>query len=213
MTKKYLPKGRELLQLYQDHSVAQIAEMFNVQEKTVIQKIAEARNQKINLDPKHDERCHQIKTLLAEGKSFAQMAGILGLTRSSVVSFAKRNGLYNPPGELNFGRPIGCPNCLTVPKARGLCHNCYRRFLRRQKKNLVDYHREGLLIFDHPDYKIYYTTLKGYEIHTPLLNTTHISKPSPLEKLLLDHLHRDVLMELDRLTLQKEMEQANNNPI
>lgn len=208
MPRKRLPEARELLQLYNDHSVDQLAEMFNVKPKTVIRKIAEARNQKINLDPKHEERCRQMKTLLAEGKTFTQIGKLLNITYSSAIAFAKRNGLYTPPTELNFGLPIGCPNCLIAPKARGLCQNCYKRFRRRQKKNLVDYHPEGLLIFEHPNYKIFYTTLHGYQIHVQFLDTVHLDKPTPLEKILLDHLHRDLLIDLDKLALQKEMELA-----
>ena len=69
----------------------------------------------------------------------------MGMTATAARGFARRNGLYTQPVELNFGLPIGCP-----------------------------------------------------------IGTLHIDRPTPLEKLLLDHLHREILMKLDRLALQKE---------
>src|SRR5262245_50179698 len=136
--KKRLPNHKELLILFQEHSVAQIAQMFNVTEKAVIRKIAEARHKRISLNPVKEERCHQIKTLLSQGKSFTQIGRLLNISRTAARNYAIRHELYSPPsGEFLYGLPISCPQCVLKPHSRGLCRNCYKRFGRRRAKKLV----------------------------------------------------------------------------
>ena len=191
MPKKRLPPDDKLIQLYQDFSIAQIATAYNVSEVTVSKQLARILLDNPPLDPAHRQQREQMAALLKEGKNWVKIGRIMAMSPSAARSFARRNGLYTPPTELNFGLPIGCPNCFKTPIARGLCPNCYKRFLRRQKKNLVNYHEDGLLIFDHPEYKVFYTPKHGYQIHTHFFGAFHIDQPSRLERLLLDHLHNE----------------------
>jgi hypothetical protein len=210
MPKKRLPDHKTLLSLFQEHSVAQIAEMFEVTEKAVIRKIAEARHKRIILNPAQEERYNQIKTWLSEGKNFGQIGRLLNISRGAAREYAIQHGLYSPlTGELLYGLPINCPQCVLKPLARGLCKNCYKRFWRRRVKKLVDYHNDKLLILNHSHFKVFYKSKSGYEIHTPPFDAPQISRPTELEKFLLDYLQREALAELDRAARQKagELEQ------
>src|SRR5687767_8247432 len=122
MPKKRLPNHQELLRLFESHTLAQLAEMFQVKENTVARKIAEARRLKISPNPALEHRRQQVEKMLKEKKSFAQIGRILGIRDSSVRVFAINHGLYTPnTGLYAVGNPIGCPKCLTHPYARGLC--------------------------------------------------------------------------------------------
>jgi hypothetical protein len=76
---------------------------------------------------------------------------------------------------------------------------------------------DNLLILDHPQFKVFYQAKSGYTIHTQFLGTTHISKPTELERILLDQLHRQILQELDKAAIEKEydlitQEEENDDP-
>ena len=153
--------------------------------------------------------------MLKEGKTFEQIGRILGITRGAARTFAITNGLYTPAAhQYAYGIPIGCRLCTLQPYARGLCKHCYARFQRRRQKKLVDYPTE-LLILDHPKIKVLYTAGHGYTIHTKALDTVHITQPSELERLLLDHLQRHILQDLDEAALEAEYQmittQQENN--
>jgi hypothetical protein len=207
MPKKRLPDHKSLLRLFQEHSVAQIAQMFEVTEKAVIRKMAEARHKRIFLNPVQEERYHQMKRLLSEGKSFRQIGRVLNISYNAARGYAIRHDLYSPrSGALLYGLPIGCPQCVLKPCSRGLCKNCYARFSQRRAKGLVDYHNDKLLILDHPRFQVFYKPTSGYEIHTSPFDSLQISRPTELEEILLNHLQREVLAELDRVALQREFE-------
>jgi hypothetical protein len=204
MPKKRLPNHQELLRLFESHTLAQLAEMFQVKETTVAQKIAEARRLRISSNPAQEARRQQIQKMLQEGKSFSQIGRILKIRASSVRSFAICHGLYSPnTGLYAVGKPIGCPQCLTHPYARGLCRICYKRFRHLKTKKLIDY-PDQLLILDHPKFKVFYHSKIGYIIHSQFFDTTHLSRPTTLEQVLLDQLQRQILSNLHNNALELE---------
>jgi hypothetical protein len=153
-----------------------------------------------------------MKKLIQEGKNWRVIGDIVGLSRSGARQFAKRAGLYQPPAEFAFGIPAGCcPQCLKNPYRHTFCYSCYHRFQRRRKKKLINYGDEHgrLLIFQHPEYTVYYSDATGYEIHSMFFNTVHISKPTSLEKILLDQFRHEILTNLDKLALQEETKVVN----
>jgi hypothetical protein len=202
--------------LFENHSIAQLAHMFQVEETTIARKIAQARRQKISPNPIKEARRQQVEKMLKEGKSFEQIGRVLGITRSAARRFAITNGLYTPAAhQYAYGIPIGCRLCTLQPYARGLCKHCYVRFQGRRQKKLVDYPTE-LLILDHPKFKVLYHADHGYTIHTQLLDTVHITQPTELERILLDHLQRQILVDLDEAALKAKYQmmtssQGNND--
>ena len=204
MPKKRLPNHQELLLLFESHTLAQLAEMFQVKENTVARKIAEARRLKLSPNPALEHRRQQVEKMLKEKKSFAQIGRILGIRDSSVRVFAIHHGLYTPnTGLYAVGNPIGCPKCLTHPYARGLCRTCYQRFRRLKTKKFIDY-PDQLLILDHPNFKVFYQSKIGYTIHCQFFDTTHLSRPTTLEQILLDQLQRQILINLHNTALELE---------
>ena len=111
--------------------------------------------------------------------------------------------------QYTFGIPIGCRLCVLRPHLRGLCYNCYFRFRNRRKK-YPNPNLDNLLILDHPNFKVFYQKSHGYTIHTTLFGALHISQPSELEKILLDQLHRQILINFDEANLKNEMERVLN---
>lgn len=201
MPKEQLPDHKALLNLFQSHSVAEIAQMFGVSEKTVIEKIAEARHKRIVLNPVKEERYNQMKKWLAEGKNFTQIARLLNISPASARQYAIKHELHSPPtGELLYGLPISCRQCVVKPYCRGLCKPCYQRFRRRRARRLIDYHDEELLILDHPRFKVFFKPNFGYEIQRQTSESVQTNRPTELEKILLDCLHREILAGLDRET-------------
>jgi hypothetical protein len=202
--------------LFESHSIAQLATMFQVKESTIAKKIAQARRQKISANPIKEARRQQVEKMLKEGKTFEQIGRVLGITRSAARRFAITNGLYTPAAhQYVYGIPIGCRLCSLQPYARGLCKHCYARFQGRRQKKLVEYPTE-LLILEHPKFKVLYKAGHGYTIHTQFLDTVHISQPTELERILLDHLQRQILQELDEAALEAEYQmitspQENND--
>jgi hypothetical protein len=204
MPKKRLPNHQDLLLLFESHTLAQLAEMFQVKENTVAQKIAEARRLRINPNPALEARRQQIQKMLQEGKSFSQMDRILNIRPSSVRSFAIHHGLYTPnTGLYAVGNPIGCPKCMSHPYARGLCRTCYLRFRHLKTKKFIDY-PDQLLILDHPKFKVFYHSKIGYIIHCQFFDTTHLSRPNTLEQILLDQLQRQIHINLHNTVLELE---------
>src|SRR5688572_19260429 len=121
MPRKRLPPLEKLMELFQTHSISQLAEMFQVTELTISRKIAEAKRQHIYSNPAKQQRNEQIKKMLAEGKNFPQIAKILGVRRDAVRNYAIRHGLYTPAtGQHQYTIPIGCRLCVLVPYLRGL---------------------------------------------------------------------------------------------
>jgi hypothetical protein len=217
MPKKRLPNHQELLLLFEAHTLAQLAEMFQVKENTVAKKIAEARRLRISPNPAQEVRRQQIQKMLQEGKSFSQIGRILKIKNTSVRAFAIRHDLYTPnTGLYAVGKPIGCPKCLTHPYARGLCRNCYERFRHLKTKKFIDY-PDQLLILDHPKFKVFYHSKIGYIIHSQFFDTTHLSRPNTLEQVLLDQLQRQILSNLHNTALELEynfitQEEENGDP-
>ena len=76
MPKKHLPPLPKLIELFETHSIAQLAEMFQVQENTIARKIAEARRLHLTSNPAQQQRLQQIEALLKEGKNFNQIGKI-----------------------------------------------------------------------------------------------------------------------------------------
>jgi hypothetical protein len=207
---KKLPSLEKLMELFHDHSIQQLAEMFHVRESTVARKIAEARRLHISPNPLHQQRFNQIKSLLEEGKNFNQIGKILSIDPEAARRFATRHGLYTPStNQYQFGIPIGCRLCVLRPHLRGLCYNCYFRWRNRRKK-YPNPDLDHLLILDHPKFKVHYHSRHGYTIHTTFFDTIHISRPTELERSLLDQLHRQLLITYDEANLKKEMDEALN---
>jgi hypothetical protein len=75
---------------------------------------------------------------------------------------------------------------------------------RRNKLPALD----QLVILDHPNYKVLYKARQGYLIQTKFFDTLHYSKPTHLEEILLDQLHRQHLIDLDETFLKQELEKA-----
>ena len=211
MPRKRLPPLEKLMELFQAHSISQLAEMFQVTERTISRKIAEAKRQHIYSNPAKQQRNEQIKKMLAEGKNIPQIAKILGRHPDTIRSYAIRHDLYTPvSGRHQYSIPIGCRLCVLVPYQRGLCYQCYSRYRRRRVKKLVEY-PDKLLILQHPDFTVFYEEASHrYTIHTQFFDTVHIYQPNPLEKILLDHLHREVLIQLDEAAREKIREAAEN---
>ena len=92
---------------------------------------------------------------------------------------------------------------MSHPYARGLCRICYNRFYRRKAKKSIDY-PDQLLILDHPKFKVFYQSKIGYIIHSQFFDTTHLSRPNTLEQVLLDQLHRQILINLHNTALELE---------
>src|SRR5262245_6529348 len=199
MPKKRLPSLQKLMELFQTHTIQQLAERYQVKETTIARKIAEAKRLNIYTNPAKQQRNQQISQMLAEGKSFPQIAKILNYgSPSSLWAYAIRNSLYSPSSKQHaYSRPIGCRLCVLEPYLRGLCRQCHSRYHNRRAKKLVDY-PDQLLILQHPKFTVYYEEkAHRYTIHTQFPDTSHISYPNELEKILLDHLHRQVLIDLD----------------
>src|SRR5262245_11333313 len=124
---KRLPPDRDLILLFQNHSISELALMFQVKENTVARRLAQASH--LNHNPLFQERYEKIKAMLKEGKTYTKIGAILGISGSAVEAFAQRHGIKKY--EVNFGLVIGCPNCPIQPYARGLCFLCYQRFKKR----------------------------------------------------------------------------------
>jgi hypothetical protein len=214
MPKKCLPSLQKLMELFQTHTIQQLADLYQVKETTIARKIAEAKRLKIYTNPAKQHRNQQISQMLAEGKSFPQIAKILNVkSPDSLRAYATRNGLYSPSTKQHaYTRPIGCRLCAIEPYLRGLCRQCHSRYHNRRAKKLVDY-PDQLLILQHPKFTVYYEEkAHRYTIHTQLLDTIHISPPNELEKILLDHLHRQVLIGIDESARKLIQEAAEANP-
>ena len=214
MPQKRLPSLQKLMELFQNHTIPQLAERYQVKETTIARKIAEAKRLNIYTNPAKQYRNQQISQMLSEGKSFSQIAKILNYKHpTSLRAYATRNGLYSPSTKQHaYTRPIGCRLCVLEPYLRGLCRQCHSRYRDRRAKRLVDY-PDKLLILQHPKFTVYYEEkAHRYTIHTQFLDTTHIYSPNDLEKILLDHLHRQVLIGIDEAARKIIQEAAETNP-
>jgi hypothetical protein len=159
-------------------------------------------------NPVKEQRRQLIQKMLAEGKNFRQIGQILGIQANAVRQWAIKNNLYTPlSGQYAYGIPIGCRLRLIRPYMRGLCATCYQRFRERRRRNKLP-SLDQLVILDHPNYKILYKAGQGYLIQTKFFDTLHYSKPTALEEILLDQLHRQHLIDLDETFLEQELEKA-----
>jgi hypothetical protein len=64
-----------------------------------------------------------------------------------------------------------------------------------------------------PKFKVFYTPKHGYQIYSQFFDTVHISQPTELEEILLNHLQRQILIDLDEAALERlahQEEQVKN---
>lgn len=71
----------------------------------------------------------KIEALYEQGHSIREVGELVNLAPSAVY---RRLQLTEVDTTKKL-KPIGCETCRTTPYARGMCVNCYRRWLRRRK--------------------------------------------------------------------------------
>jgi DNA-binding CsgD family transcriptional regulator len=195
-----------LIEEFRSLSIKQIAEKYNCKEETVYRKITEILSSKENLTSQHHEKIKQLKAYIGEGKTWRQIAKLMGLSPASVLEFARNHKLVDLGDKPAFqiGLPIGCPDCVMHPHAMSLCINCYARLRYRRKVGLIKLDKSVTLIQSDTWKVICYVNTGKFEIYQDFMGFPSRHDPTPLEIFLLKQIYRRYLIDLDYKALLKD---------
>jgi hypothetical protein len=118
----------ELRTLAKNHTVSELAKHFGVTYSVI----------RTRLKTRHLEAKRDGSILTYEEKQ--KLISLLGLKPDRELAYmfhTSPSNVYGYRERYNVEKyviPSHCPQCVTEPYARGFCHTCYTRELRRQKK-------------------------------------------------------------------------------
>lgn len=122
-----LPELAVILELYKDHSLRQIARIYDCSIEAVAVQLRRTDAIEKKRETYREGKKKKLIRLRAKGKSFAEIARELRIGTYLCRVLAEEAGLA--PGPF---KPIGCSRCETDHYARGMCRLCYARSRRRE---------------------------------------------------------------------------------
>lgn len=127
---KKLPDINVLLKLTKTMTLLAIADRYSCHKSLVQQRLKNHPDYVSARWHKNLDRDENIITLVRQGHTEKETAEILGVTRKTVSGVKFRNRIQSKRKL----KSIGCDKCKTNHYARGLCKNCYARWLHRGKE-------------------------------------------------------------------------------
>jgi hypothetical protein len=118
LTRK-LPELPKILELYQDHSIPEIAAMYGCSRELVSLSLRATGAVAQKRAKRRAELLEKVRVMKAVGKSLSAIAEALGVSASYCGELAKEAGF------MTKRHPIVCDECDTAPYAKGLCKRCY----------------------------------------------------------------------------------------
>lgn len=131
--RKHKHNPEELYAMYQTQPLSQIAKVKGLSTERIRQILHGAGySTRIHIGKGGRRRqipIERIIDLRKQGLTITAIAREVNLSATTVWTHLQ-------PANIIVERPltpIGCPKCITEPLARGLCHNCYHKWLKRGK--------------------------------------------------------------------------------